>query len=373
MPRRRIDSKDNWLPSRVYRGKSSYEWRPAGGKCTTLGKLVRDENGEIVESPETMRKVLEAYEKATVAARQPKDVSYWLSRFIASDKFQRLGKSTQDDYRRYIEVAIDTKNPKSKATHNGIRHVFGAMNPLQVTPRHIRRYMDYWNSPQKVTLDNGRVLSSDGKATTANRHLSCLQAFFKWLRQYLQGLDTNPADGMIKFEESARQVYITDEQYLAVLQAALDSSTPWLFAYWEISYLCGLRRAEVWDLDIDDIVSDGGKRYLVANRKKGSRGELVEITDRLQTAIDMAIRLHPTDKPEPLHNRPLIRNTRGDRITKSSLQNAVDNIRKATGITDIRTHDMKKKAGTDGKDLGHKTQRMAELYDLKLKKGTATR
>lgn len=31
-------------------------------------------------------------------------------------------------------------------------------------------------------------------------------------------------------------------------------------------------------------------------------------------------------------------------------------MRAATGIADIRTHDMKKKAGTDGKDLGHRTK-----------------
>lgn len=372
-PRRRKDPADSWLPPRVYRGKSAYEWRPAGGKCVALLPLNRDTDGNVQEPPETKLALLSAYEKAEKQASNPKDVGYWLTRFMLSDKFLRLGKLTQDDYRRYIEVVVDPRNPASKATHNGIRHVFGAMNPLAVRPTHIRRYMDYWNTPQKVKMENGTVLESAGKPTTANRHLSCLQAFFKWLRQYLTGLDTNPADGIQKFAEESRQVYITDEQYMTILQAALDSSTPWLFSYLEVAYLCGMRRSEVWSLNHDDIVTEDGQQYIRVVRKKGSKGELVGITERLHTAIDFAVSLYPAGVPEPMRNRPLIRNTRGDRITKSALQNAIENVRAATGIADIRTHDMKKKAGTDGKDLGHKTRRMTELYDLKLKKGKATR
>ena len=61
---------------------------------------------------------------------------------------------TQEDYRRYIEVIVDINNPKSKATHNGIRYTFGQMMPRDVKPTHIRRYMDYWNSPRTVTLSS---------------------------------------------------------------------------------------------------------------------------------------------------------------------------------------------------------------------------
>lgn len=32
----RIRKKDAWLPSRVYRGKSAYEWHPKSGGCVRL-------------------------------------------------------------------------------------------------------------------------------------------------------------------------------------------------------------------------------------------------------------------------------------------------------------------------------------------------
>jgi integrase len=372
-PRKRKTTADNWLPPRVYRGKSSYEYRPKGGKCQTLIKLQRDDNGNVIEPVEVRRSVMDAYDRAVVEARPAKDVNYWLNKFMVSDKFISLNRLTQEDYRRYIEVAVNPNNPASKATHNGIRHVFGAMTPTNVKPTHIRRYMDYWNTPQTVTQSNGTILQGKAKPTTANRHLSCLQAFFKWLRQYLAGMEQNPADGLIKFQETARQVYITDEQYLQMLEAALNSTTPWFFGFIEIAYLCGLRRNEVCKLNLEDIIIEDGIEYLRIIRSKGSKGELIEISDRLQTAIDTAISLYPAGKIEPIRERPIIRNTRGDRISKSALQKALTNVKTATGITDVTLHDMKKKAGTDGKDLGHKTKRMADLYNLKLNKGTATR
>jgi integrase len=372
-PRKRKDAGSNWLPDRVYQDKSAYYYRPAGAKAKRLCAIMRDSSGAAIEPPEQKRNILIAYEKAVSELAEVKDISYWLSKFLVSDKFLSLGRATQEDYRRYIEVLVDTNNPQSKATHNGIRYTFGKMIPRDVKPTHIRKYMDYWSNPRSVTLSSGKELSTQGKPSTANKHLACMQTFFKWLRQYLAGMENNPADGITKFKEQSRQIYITDEQYMLVLEAALNSTTPWLMPYLEIAYLCGMRRAEVWDLNIEDIVTQNGEKHLTIKRKKGSRGELIPITGHLKQAIAAAIAMHPAGKPEPLTNRPLIRNTRGDRITKSSLQNAIDNMRAATGIADIRTHDMKKKAGTDGKDLGHRTKRMAELYDLSIKIGKATR
>ncbi len=347
--------------SYVYRDRSAYYWRPPGGQSKRLMGFTRLPDGTPDENPRIQVALLEAWEKAQeeAAPANRRLIDYWLTKFMASDKFLRLSKNTQADYTRYIEVKIDPDNPKSKATRNGIRHVFGSMKPTGATPRHVRRYMDYW--------------AEDGKETTANRHLTCLQTFFKWLRQYVPKIIENPAEGIIRFPEKKRQVYITDGQYMSILDAALNSTTPWFFAFIELAYLCGLRLSEVCILNLDDIKYIDGKTYLEVRRKKGSRGELTEISERLQAAIDAAIALHPKGRIEPLTHRPLVRNTQGDRVSRSAVNNALMNVRSATGIKNIRVHDFKKKAGSEGKDLGHKTARMRELYNLLPEKSKATR
>lgn len=351
MPRKRINKEDNWLPSRVYRGRSSYEWRPKGGRCIPLCPLTK-ENGKIIEPPEVKRQVLDAYDQAEKEQSQPKNVDYWLTRFLASPRFAQLGHFSQRDYTRYIEILA---KPDDKKSRNGIRFVFGKMQPTTVKTHHIRKYMDYW--------------ATSGKEVTANRHLSCLQAFFGWLREQNANIELNPATGIKKFKEESRAVYIEDDAYDKLLKAAFVSSRPYLAPAMEIAYLCGLRRHEVIKLDMEDITDKG----LFIRRGKGSKNEITEISERLQKAIDYAISLHNPSKPEPLKNRPLVRNNSGGRLTGSALYQAWRMVREQAGLPDFWVHDLKKKAGTDDKDLGHMTPAMKAMYNLKPAVKKATR
>ena len=351
MPKKRMNKADEWMPTRVYRGKSSYEYRPKGAKVIPLCPLVRDELGAIIEPPEVKRAVLEEYNKATKEAKQAKNIDYWLSRFFLDRRYLRLAKTTQKDYKRYAEV---TEKPDEPLSRNGVRFVFGKMMPAAVKPYHIRRYMDYW--------------AEAGKEPTANRHLSFLQTFFGWLRQQNTGIILNPADKITKFREESRKVYIDDDKYSRMLEAAAASSTPYVAAVMEVAYLCGLRKHEVLRLNLDDITPAG----IVIRRGKGSKGEITEISPRLQRAIDIAKSINH-DGPEPLKNRPLFRSMKKSRVSRSALDKAWRKIRAKAGTPDFQIHDLKKKAGTDGKDLGHKTQAMKELYDLQLKVKKATR
>lgn len=350
MARRRANPEDAWLPSRVYRGKSSYEWRPKGGKCVTLMRLLI-ENNTVVETPAIKRQVLEAYEKATAVILEPKTVDYWLTHFFLSHRFLRLSLLTQGDYVRYCDAKADSA---VKGSRNGIRIVFGKMLPGKVRPHHIRRYLDYW--------------AEAGKEVTANRHLAFLQTFFGWLREQNAGVVENPAHGVTKFPEKARRYYITDEQYEQLIEAAIKSSTPYVAPFMELAYLCGLRRHEVLLLNMEDVLHEGLRVY----RGKGSEGEITEWSDRLRQAVDLAVSLHP-DTPEPLRNRPLLRNTRGLRVSNSAINQAFQDVRAAAKLEHIRIHDLKKKAGSDGKDLGHMSERMRRLYNLKLAVKPATK
>lgn len=331
---------------RVYRGRSAYEYRPKDAKYMALYPLQRDADGILIETPAVRRAVLEAYEKATDVTA--KDVSYWLSKFMASDRFARLSQTTQVDYKRYIEIKVDPAEPKSR---NGIRAVFGKMLPKAVKPHHVRRYLDYW----------GKV----GKYTTANRHLSCLLSFFGYCREHNTGVIHNPAKEIKPFPEQKRQYYITDTEYEKLLKAAMKRE-PYVAAFMEITYLCGLRRFEALQLNVEDIGAGG----ILIRRGKGSKGEITQISPRLQDALDLAISLH--QEPEPIRDRPLLRSTRNDRLSSSAVSQAWRKVRKDAGLEHIRIHDLKKKAGTDGKDLGHRSERMKELYRVlpEIKKAT---
>lgn len=307
-------------------------------------------DGNIVESPAVIRKVIEAYDSAVVVVANVKNMDYYLTRFFISTRFQKLGDYTQTDYKRYSEV---TKKPGDPKSRNGIRAVFGGMLPHKVKTYHIRNYMDYW--------------AEVGKEVTANRHLSFLQTFFGWLRQKNANVEINPAYGVTKFREVSRAIYIEDQDYEKLLKTAFESSTPYVASIIEIAYLCGLRRHEVLQLNIEDITPEG----LFIRRGKGSKNEITEISPRLQKAIHFALSLH--SGVEPLKNRPLVRNTRGLRVSDTALNNAWRKIRTKAGIEGAWIHDMKKKAGTDGKDLGHLTKSMRAMYDLKPKVKSATK
>ena len=360
---------DRWMPERVYRDKTGYVYRPLKAKAATLLKF-KKVNGKIVEDASVKAALYKAYEEYLEERNQPKNNSYWFDLYLASPEFARL-KDKQ--YERYINIVVDPDNLNSRATHNGLRHVFGDMYPQEVRPTHVRKYLDYWNSPRKVVKSNGKVIETEGKPIIANRHRSCLITYFKWVTQYVEGMQGNPAEQTMKFPENIRQVYTSHVDYDALLQAALQSRQKWVYPFWQIAYLCGLRVHEVWNLNMSDIVYEDGKKYLRCVRGKGSRGEMVEISEDLQAAIDFAIALHKPRDAKDLSQIPLVQNTRGQRITQSAINKARYNMMKATGIKDFWNHDLKKKAGTDGKDLKHKTKAMAERYRLKLEKGKATR
>jgi integrase len=82
-------------------------------------------------------------------------------------------------------------------------------------------------------------------------------------------------------EAVARQRYVTDGEYLHVLELARKSGTPYLANIMELAYMCRLRLSEVLDLDRSRILKEG----LLINRRKGSKDALVPWTNRLRTAI----------------------------------------------------------------------------------------
>ena len=117
MPKPRKNSKDNWMPPRVYRGKSAYEYRPPLGGAIRLCKL--DEPNE---------NVWLKYKEAKDLSLEKNTIAILAENFINSLQFRERKMTTQKDYRSCSKRIIE---------------VFGEMNPNKVKIQHVREFMDF--------------------------------------------------------------------------------------------------------------------------------------------------------------------------------------------------------------------------------------
>ncbi|GAA6153035.1 site-specific integrase [Pseudoteredinibacter isoporae] len=343
---RRKNPADNWMPPRVYRGRSKYEWKPKGGKVTPLRKLPADGK----ESEAVKRDVWKAYDQAVMAVQRRETMAFVIDLYFASPQFKRLSVRTQQDYKRYQGAVV---------------RVFGNMEPKKVKPPHIRKFMD--------------VMGED-KPVTANRHHSFLSVVFSWADE--RGIvDGNPAKRVKKFLEQSRERYIEDWEYKVVYEVARTSPYKYIAAMMELAYLCRGRSSEIRNLSETDI----GDKGIYLARTKGSDDELTLWTPRLQAAVDFARSLYP-EAPAPM-DRPLFRGRTGARLLDSSRKTAWSRIMKTALTTGAAIdgkqvilkerftfHDIKAKGISDHKanESGHKSARMKAVYMRKLKEVEAT-
>jgi integrase len=180
--------------------------------------------------------------------KKEENLSDSADQFMCSPDFMDLAAETRKDYEIFRQSLP----------------VFGKINPDKIKPEHIRRYMDQ------------RGLSS---RTQANREKSFLSRVFRWgyERGYVQH---NPCQGVKKFKETARERYITDEEYKAVYDVAPDV----VRATMEIAYLCLARQSDVLALTEDQIRETG---IFIRQGKTGVK-QIKAWSPRLRAAVALA-------------------------------------------------------------------------------------
>jgi len=331
-PRKRTKGPE-WLPTRCYMGRVSYEYHPKSGGSVKLGLLT--ESKEII---------LAKYYSAVSLSEEPTGAFNQLMReYFAGSNYLKLSTRTKIDYVGY---------------GNRVGLVFGKTNKHRIKPQHIRRYMD---QRAKTTI------------VQANREHSFMSAVFSWA--YENGkVKANPCKGVRKFTEPHRERYIEDWEYNAVLAEA-RIKWPLLFAAMEISYLCAARQADVWDAEKPDIRKEG----LYIEQGKTGVKQIKEWTPRLRAAIDVALSVQKVSSLRYLFcdkkgNRPT-QKTMAKWYAKARVQ-AREKYEAETNkewITDFTFHDIKAKSMSDyeGEDLrhfsGHKTEAQAQSYNRKVK------
>lgn len=320
-PRRRKYEADKWVPLRVYRGRSAYEWHPRDGGAVRLCALNA-----------TPAQVIRAYDVA-VAAKPADNTFAWLvDEYFAAKRFTDLAAATQGSYRQCSTQVLP---------------VFGHMAPGKITTAHIRQYMDRRGQASQYQ---------------ANRELGFMHVVLQLGRE--KGLCAEIASKDVKkFKEHRRTNYVTDEEYAAVYAVAHEP----IRVAMEIAYCTGLRRTDVINLLWSDVTADGLIVRQQKTQQKMHQALEKHISDRLAAALTAA-KLLP--KPEGITPIWIVHNNRGQQYTPGGFTSSWKTVIKKSSVH-FTFHDLRRKAITDydgdkRQDFsGHKSPQMADRYNVK--------
>lgn len=322
MGRRRKTTKDNWLPPRVYEGRSAFEFRPSCGGCIRLAD-------KTASKAQVIRCYQEAVKKLEMISGSFEQL---VMEYLASPEHRKLSPRTQRDYESYSRIVLP---------------VFGKVRRNRITPVDIRKYMDM------------RGIKSE---TGANREHSFMSKVFSWGIQRKVDITDNPCKKVNKFTEKPRTRYITDAEYDAVLY----QSNPLLQAAMEISFCCAARQGDVLQLCRQDILEEG----IYIRQNKTGVEQIKAWTPRLRQAVNQAL-----DQQGHIKSATWVFSCQGGRLSadrfrkwyakaKAKAQEANPNMK-----FDFTFHDIKAKAITDHKKgdkrefSGHKTLAQVNTYN----------
>ncbi|WP_455424945.1 tyrosine-type recombinase/integrase [Dryocola sp. LX212] len=242
MPRVRKNPDDNWMPPRVRRGRSAYEFRSADGRTIRL-----------CNSDLSKAQVWAEYERFINEVKTGSNFSALCQEFFNSGDFHELATETRKDYTKYFSK---------------VNIVFGKMKPDNIKPEHIRKYMDKRGVKSRVQ---------------ANREKAFMSRVFRWA--YERGkVKLNPCQGVKQFKEQARTRYITDLEYRSLYDVAPTA----VKVAMEIAYLCCARQGDILDLKKHQLTDQG----ILIQQSKTSVSQIKAWTERLRAATDLAGQLN---------------------------------------------------------------------------------
>jgi integrase len=258
---------------------------------------------------------------------------------------------------RYIKDVLPTKSPTTQADNlRELRKLYEFFDdppvPLEeIEPGDIRRYLDWRGKTAKVR---------------ANREKALFSHIWNYARDKSITSKANPCAGIKGFREAGRDVYIEDDVYRIVHDAAEQPLKDAL----DLAYLIGQRPADVLKLTRADI-KEGA--LWVQQNKTGAK---------LRVAIDGELaELIKSMEGRKVAGLTLICMGDGTPMTKYMMRHAMDRARAAAvkanpalaeRIKEFQFRDLRAKAATDKDEaegnaaaqelLGHTTPTMTRQY-----------
>jgi integrase len=272
-----------------------------------------------------------------------------------NNKWQKIGKSVSEVYRWYADMIHDdiqiftmsqimdrylgeVLTEKAESTKTGeqrfianLRGVFGDMQPQDIKPADIYRYMDI------RAKKSGKATANCEKAALSN----VFNAAIRW------GLvEKNPCKEVKRISQKHRSHRMTDEEF----QLIYDNASPTIKCIMDIAYLTGLRKGDILKLKLSDIKND----ELLVETEKTKKKLCFKVEGDLAAAIDKAKKLRRL-----ILSPYLFCTKEGSPITKSNFGVRWHLLKKRVGLSDdVVFHDIRGKAVTDASEQGINAQKL---------------
>lgn len=217
-----------------------------------------------------------------------------------------------------------------------------------IKPVNVRQYMT-WRT-------------KGGAAIRANRDKSLLSAMWNFARDRGYTEKPNPCKGILGNEESGREVYIEQDQFDAIWNAA-DAT---LQDAMDLAYLTGQRPADVCRMAVTD-VRDG---FLSVRQGKTGKRLRIEVSPDLRAVLD---RIGARKAAHKVYSTRLVVNEWGRPVGVHAVSNRFAEAREKAKVVGVEFRDIRAKAGTDKTEsagdirqaqaqLGHKSVTTTEGY-----------
>lgn len=239
----------------------------------------------------------------------------------------------------------------------------------QVRPLHITQYLA-WRSEQarKWYVEKGREVPAHAGHVRANREVALFSHIFNFARERGFTDAPNPCVGVRRNKEMGRTVYVEDDLFQRVWDAADEPTRDAM----DLAYLSGQRPADTLKFSEADIRA--GELW-VQQGKRGKKlritvsGALVDVLERIRARKRLYV------ASGAVVSDALVVNERGERLMADALRFRFDRARLAAGVnkTLFQFRDLRAKAGTDKteaagdiraaqRQLGHASLAMTEHY-----------
>jgi integrase len=235
---------------------------------------------------------------------------------------------------RYLADVLPTKAERTQADNRkemvNLRGVFGAMEPRDVRPVHVAKYLDIRGKVAPVRANREKALLS--------------HVFTMGMRWGI--VDSNPCRGVHRNTEGKRDRLVSDDEFLKVWTA----TNPTVRCLMDLAYLTAQRIGDLITIRRQDI-SEAGIAFKQA--KTGKR-LVVAMTPDLKDVLERTRKLHPK-----VASMWLFSTRTGSPYTYDGISSMFKRAVAKAGVPDFHFHDIRAKALTDAKRAGQDAQALA--------------